>query len=233
MNLGYIILCRYNSSRFPGKILKTINGKTILEYIIERISIIVSKKNIVVATSVENSDDPIEDFCKDNHIQYYRGSLKNVAERFLACGKEYKFDYAARINGDNLFVDLKTLEEMNEITLKYGFDFVSNVKNRTFPKGMSIEIVKTSFYNKILQKFTDERHFEHVTLFLYENDKSQNFYYHYNKICPEAAGIQMAIDTKDDFILSEKIINKFEKNHTEYGLKDIFEIRKKILNEQF
>ena len=61
---GIIILCRYNSSRLHGKIMKRINGKEILTYILERLAVLEEEYPIVVCTSIEKSDDPIVDYCK-------------------------------------------------------------------------------------------------------------------------------------------------------------------------
>ena len=228
MKIGFIIICRFNSTRLPGKILMEIKGKSILQYIIDRLSLVVPNNNIVIATSNQQSDNPIAEYCEENNINIFRGSLDNVALRFLNCATYYHFDFVARINGDNLFVDTESLKRMIKFAQTNNYDFVSNVKNRTFPKGMSIEIVRTEHYKEMYSKFNNEGHFEHVTSYLYQNDTGKDYYYFYNVICPETAGIQLAIDNKEDFEFATKIIGTFVKNHTEYGLKEIFNIIKKI-----
>ena len=82
MKIGAIVICRYNSSRLPGKILKKINGKPILTYIIERLKCVQNLDDFIVATSINTTDQPIVDYCIKNQIKYFRGSLENVAERF-------------------------------------------------------------------------------------------------------------------------------------------------------
>ncbi len=228
MNIGFIILCRYNSRRLPGKILKKINGKPILQYIIERLQTAVNPDSIVIATSEEETDDPIESYCINNNINHFRGSLENVSGRFLACAEHYGFDFATRINGDNFFMDASTLKEMIKITRTGKYNFVSNLKGRTFPKGMSIEIVRTDFYKDKFQQFSLNDDFEHVTLNLYQNESESDKFYHYkNTQCPEAGGIQLAIDDQDDFHLAEQIIHTFAEEHTRYGLNEVFQIYQK------
>jgi len=227
MKIGFIIICRYNSKRLPGKILKEINNKPILQYIIERLLTITSKDNIVIATSKEKSDESIVNYCKANRLMYFRGSLNNVAERFLLCSNFFSFDYAVRINGDNIFIDTNIFKEMLDITRTNKYDFISNVKNRTFPKGMSIEIVKTSYYEKLYKKFSSQDHFEHVTLYLYQLEDQENHYFYYNQVCPEARGIQLAIDSLSDFRLAENIISTFNEEHINYGLSEIYQIYKR------
>ena len=82
-SVGVVIVCRYNSTRLPGKILKKIEGKSILKRIYYRINQVISQNHIIVATSIEESDDRIQEFCDKNNIQCYRGILENTAYRFL------------------------------------------------------------------------------------------------------------------------------------------------------
>ncbi len=228
-NIGFIILCRYSSSRLPGKILMSIEGKPVIQYIIERLNEAVPMENIIIATSEESSDDPIEQFAKENKVNVHRGNLKNVARRFFESSQNKNWKYIARINGDNIFLDTQLLREMIQITNENDFDFVSNVKNRTFPKGMSIEIVKKKYYEKCLKEIEkQEEYYEHVTSYLYENDKNEKFHYVYNRMLPEAAGIQLALDTPQDFERTKNIIKNFENFHTQYNLNEIFNMYKKL-----
>jgi spore coat polysaccharide biosynthesis protein SpsF len=227
MRIGFIILCRYNSSRLYGKILKEIQGKTILQYIVDSLSCIVDKSNIVVATSKEETDNPIANYCVNNDIQLFRGELNNVSKRFKDCANNYKFDFATRINGDNIFVDQETIKEMLAITKTNNFDFVSNVKNRTFPKGMSVEIVRVNHYNEKYKDFNSEDDFEHVTIYLYRHDENEKYYYHYNEKCKDAAGVQFAIDTPEDFKRAERIINKLNKINN-FTLREVYNAYKSI-----
>ena len=190
MKIGAIVICRYNSSRLPGKILKEINGKPLLNYILERLDGVVGLDDVIIATSNKETDDPIVEYCDKNNLKYYRGDLNNVAERFLKCAQHFNLDYAIRINGDNLFVDSKVISEMIDVARKGSYDLISNVKDRTFPKGISVEIVKTAFYNKSYLKFDSDYYKEHVTIYFYENEDSGNFYFHINTTCPST---QLAI----------------------------------------
>ena len=225
MNIGYIIICRYNSKRLPGKILKEINGKPILQYIVDRLKHIVNKQQIVVATSNETTDNPIVEYCKNQDINYYRGSLENVSKRFLDCANHFQFDYACRTNGDNLFGLINLQKKMHKIAELGTYDFISNVKGRTYPKGMSIEIVKTSYYQKEYQKFDNQGHFEHVTSYLYLNDSKKNHKYIFNEDIKGVEGIQLAIDDEKDFQLAT-IING-ELNDECYSLEELYKVYKK------
>lgn len=229
MKIGAVILSRFSSSRLPGKALMKINEKPILLYIIERLLQVYSKNSIIIATSDEVSDNAIADFALKNDINCYRGSLNNVSRRFLNAAETLSLDYATRINGDNIFVDTALLKQMTKTALNGKYSLISNVKNRTYPKGMSIEIVKLSHYKKLIRNIeVSSRYTEHVTLYLYENVQEE-YFFQYNTTLPEIAGMQLALDTIEDYKNSTKIISQFTQPHWKYNMKEIDEIIKNSL----
>lgn len=221
MNIGIIVLCRFNSSRLPGKIFSQINGKPLITYILERISRSKYNANIVIATSRNHTDQPIKDYCIKNNVACYRGSLENVSERFLNCATHHRFDYAVRINGDNLFTDPSLIDNYCDLASSDTFDLISNVPNRTYPSGMSVEVIKISFMRKTISNFNKNKYKEHITLYYYENLSSGNFKFLENNDLPEAKGLKLAIDHLFDLNLVTNIINKMEKNHIHYNWKEI------------
>jgi spore coat polysaccharide biosynthesis protein SpsF len=229
MKVGIIVICRFNSSRLPGKILKEINEQPLLSYILERLGQSKYHKNIVIATSNQPTDDPIIDYCQNQNVPYFRGELKNVSQRFNDCMQHFSFDYGVRINGDNIFTDAKLVDKAIELALENNYDFVSNVKGRTFPTGMSVEVVLSKFYRQQLQYFNKTTHLEHVTLYFYENESAGNFHFFTNKEMEEAKGLKMAVDTRNDFNFVSSIIKKMNKPHFSYDWKEITKI---YLNEQ-
>jgi spore coat polysaccharide biosynthesis protein SpsF len=232
MKIGAIILSRFNSSRLPGKALMNVNGVPVLLIIVERLRRVLPDSSIVVATSNENTDDAIEQFCIQQSINYFRGSLDNVADRFYRASKHLNLDYSIRINGDNVFVDTIVLTEMIDLARMGRYDFISNVKGRTFPKGMSVEIVNTDYYSSLLPAISEsESYREHVTSYLYEHDNGRHFYL-YNNHVPEASGLQMALDTSEDLERTKRIIARFTDSHWKYNLKEIYSIWKQIEYEQ-
>jgi spore coat polysaccharide biosynthesis protein SpsF len=210
LRIGCIILARYNSSRLHGKALREIGGKALLHRIHDTLRDIFPDCQLVVATSEEESDKPIAEYCEEHQINCFRGSLNHVAERFYRCAMAYDLDYAFRINGDNLFVATDCVQEMMEaVRQDTSLDFLSNVKDRTFPFGMSVELLKIHFYEKVLEKIgKDARYQEHVTLYLYEHEALGKRKYFYNEKYPEAKGAHLAIDTPEDFEIARRMLEK-------------------------
>lgn len=197
-SLGVIVLARFNSFRLPGKALIKIEGKELLGHVIDRLATVFDLGQIVVATSNERTDDPIAEYVANRGCALFRGSLEKVGERFYGAAVQYKFKYAVRINGDNVFVDPYMVKIMATEAVKSGVDFLSNVRNRTYPKGMSVEIVKLEYYRRHLQLISlDSYYNEHVMAYFYEVP-SDNHLYVFNTELPEAVGINLSLDDSDD-----------------------------------
>ena len=169
-----IIHSRTSSKRFPNKVLKKLNRKEILLHVIERLKKSEYIEKITVITSTDRKDDKIIKFCKKKNITYFRGSLKNVALRYLRAAEKFKTNYFLRICSDSPFIDSKLVDKIIIRSKLKKFDLVTNIFPRTFPKGQSIEIVKTKILKSNISKF-NKYELEHVTPFFYNNNKNSKY----------------------------------------------------------
>lgn len=226
MKVGVIILCRYASSRLPGKILLPVAGDAILGHIIERIR--KTELPFVVATSVDQSDDPIIAYCEQRGFPYFRGSLDDVSRRFLECAEAQGWRYAVRINGDNLFVDSQTLSLLATKAEMGQTEFLTNVPGRTFPPGASIEIIDVSCYRRLTSHFDGERYREHVTLYIYEHPGCCSQYTYLNPNVQAMAGLNIAIDTSEDYERALKVVSMLPGPLADQSLSDVTEAFKQL-----
>lgn len=223
MTVGAVIIARYNSSRLYGKVLKQLHGIPAIEHTYNRLRKILHPSRIVIATSKEATDNPIAEFAHDKNWNCFRGSLENAAERFLKAGESQGWDYLIRTNGDNILIDLECMSEMITQAEQGKYDFLSNVKGRTYPRGMSVEIVRRSFFMKHFDAINaDAEYREHITLALYENNWGETKYF-YNTSVSSIEGIQLALDTIEDFERIDKLISILGEKYNEYQLQDIKE----------
>lgn len=224
MKTGIILLCRFESRRLPGKILTEIAGRPVIRHIVERIRRGAPGRRLIVATSSEASDDPIAAYCRRAGLECFRGSLTDVADRFLSCMQAYKFDFGVRINGDRLFLDSATLHAMLAIAETNQFDLVTNVPGKTFPYGMTVEIVRRSWYESMVPAMTDPVYREHVTNWLYENPDFGHWYVYKNLVCPKAGGLQLALDTPKDLQRFEEILTHADSDPNLLDLPKIYDL---------
>jgi spore coat polysaccharide biosynthesis protein SpsF len=220
--IGVIVQARMSSKRLPGKILKIVDGKPLLLFIVEKLVRCKNFTEFVIATSDHESDDPVESFCKKNNVSYYRGSLNDVASRFNEVSENYQWDAFVRINGDSPLIDPYLIDKGVELFRQGKFDLVTNISPRTFPPGQSVEVVKTQTFKNVYSKITTDEDFEHVTKYFYKNPEkfdivnfSSNFNY---------GNIHFTVDTPEDFQQFSAIVTKMKKPHWEYHVDDLVKI---------
>lgn len=200
-----IIQARMTSARLPGKVLISIAGKPILERVYERVSQCKYLNKVIIATSEHSSDDQIEQFCYSRGFLCYRGPLDDVAGRFLSIVQSEGVEEFIRISGDSPLIDPAIIDL---VIAEYNADFydlVTNVLYRTFPKGQSVELVRSSTFKKMYECLMNLDDKEHVTKAFY----SYKFNYKIKNIVaePPVGDIQLSVDTQEDLNKVSKIIN--------------------------
>ena len=221
-----IIQARYNSIRFPGKVVKKINNKTLLEILIKRLFKSKHISRIVVACSKNENDKAIISVCKKIGINYFVGSENDVLGRYYKAAKKYKGSNIVRITSDCPLIDPKIVDQVIINFFLKNVDYASNTNPPTFPDGMDVEIFKFSALKEAYTKakLTSER--EHVTPFIVNNKKFKKFNL---KSLEDNSSVRLTLDEKEDFILIEKIIKNF-KNNLHFTLNNILDFYKKNMS---
>ena len=124
MNVGIIIQARMGSTRLPGKILKQFyGGKTLLETLLDNLHKVEGAK-VIIATSVNENNDPLETFLVEKGELVYRGSENDVLERFINAAEENDIDGIVRICSDNPFMDWHGVSQLNEKANTSNADYI-------------------------------------------------------------------------------------------------------------
>jgi len=230
MKMGAIIQARMSSTRFSGKVLHKVAGKPMLQYLLERIDHCSALDAIIVATSTDESDTPIAEFCRQYGVACHRGPLFDVAARIKDVLTVSKLDGFVRISGDSPLLDQSLIDLGFKLFLNGDYDMVTNLLPRTFPKGQSIEILRTDVFNATFGKMKHNDDLEHVTKFFYRN---LGCYRIYNFESGKRLGdIQLSVDTNEDMMKFDQIVRSMDRDHWCYGYEDILEILS-ALNEDF
>jgi len=204
-----IVQARMSSKRLPGKVLREIHGKPLLGYVIESLQNCNRLSGIVVATSNEESDTAIVEYCKKNGIKYFCGPLEDVASRFLSVVRNYDLDSFVRISGDSPIIDPMLVDYAVGIFVDNDYDVVTNIFPRTYPPGMSIEVIRASVFLDAVQKYVSAEQKEHVTSYFYENNKAFTIYnIECDSSCPP---VSLAIDTAQDLEIMTRVILDMDK----------------------
>jgi spore coat polysaccharide biosynthesis protein SpsF len=209
MKIGIIILSRFGSSRLPGKALINVGNDTVLGHVIALAKEVKGVSSVILATSELEEDEILADYAGSRGISVYRGNLDNVFDRFYQCMKTYELDAAIRLNGDSPANNVELLSTAVEaFKIRPQLDLLSNVVERTFPCGVSVEIVSRNAMEKIYHSTLSSFQKEHVTRYIYDNLTEFNV----EKVKPVAeafGGLQMAIDTQTDLSVLEQLFQRF------------------------
>ena len=218
-----IIQARFNSTRLRGKVLKKINGISILEILIRRLKIVKNLDNIIVACSKNHDDNKIISLCKKLKIDYYVGSEDNVIKRYLDAAKYYKITNIVRITSDCPLIDPKVVSEIVKKFHKLNVDYASNIIKPTYPDGFDVEVIKFKSLKKSYLKKLKKNEKEHVTL---EISNNKNYTKYSQELLNDYSSLRLTLDTFNDFIIIKKLFKKYNFNYY-VSLKEILNLFKK------
>lgn len=204
------IEARMTSSRLPGKVLKLIKGIPALELMINRIKKAKLVDNIIVATTINKEDDEIVSWCKQNNIDYFRGSEDNVYDRVLKTHQKFNTDIVVELTGDCPLLDPKLIDEAIELFLNNDYDYISNSLEMTYPIGMAVQVYPLSVLQNVSKNREIEyQDMEHVTPYIYTSGKYNIF----NIKAPkhlQMPELSVTLDTIEDFEMIETVCKAFD-----------------------
>lgn len=134
-----IALARMGSTRFPGKVLKLLDGQPVLEWVLGALNQSAGVDEVVLATSTLPADDVIADYCKEQGWAYFRGDEEDVLDRFYQCAKKHEADVVIRVTCDCPFLDSNVIGEVIKLREMTNAHYCSNVDPPTWPDGLDVE----------------------------------------------------------------------------------------------
>ena len=230
MKVTATIQARMGSIRLPGKVLRKISNKPILEWQINRLKKSTLIDNIIVATSCKKEDEKIIELCKSLDIEYWSGSENDVLKRVHDAFFSSEADIHAEFYGDSPFIDPIIVDQFLKYFLKdfNNIDFLTNSKTTSFPPGSEFSIYKSECL-KYANDFTkiDDPLREHVSLNIINKDKFRTKNIEAFGVLKEP-NLYIEIDTIEDYEMLSKlipiVINEFG---NDFGLLDIINTSKK------
>ncbi|MGE7836040.1 cytidylyltransferase domain-containing protein [Viridibacillus arvi] len=224
MTVTAIIQARMGSTRLPGKILKEVNDKPLLAYQLERIAHSKFIDKIVIATTVDQKDDVIVEFCENNDVEYYRGSENDVLSRYYEAAEQFGGETIVRLTSDCPLIDPEIVDQTIQHFIDNDFDYVSNAIEPTYPRGLDVEVFTKESFKKVYEEATLPRDREHVTAYYYT---TKDFEISSIKNNIDYSKHRWTVDTMEDFHLIKLIIENLYINNPLFTLEDIIELLRK------
>lgn len=214
-----IVQARMSSSRLPGKVLKRIQGQPMMMLQLERLSRARRVHEIVVATSAEPEDDAIAELCRRSGINYHRGSLHNVLERFVQAATTSQANIVLRLTADCPLSDPTVVDGLIGHMCKGGFDYASNTIERTWPHGLDVEAITFEALAAADRETDDPFDREHVTPFFHKHpDRFKRGSY---TDADNRAALRLTVDYPEDLDVITRIYDALYPDNTSFTTDDI------------
>lgn len=153
------------STRLPGKVLKPIAGKPLLDHVLGRLESLQHTAQLVVATSTSVLDDQIAAHCH-NRVACFRGSESDVLGRYFHCTDNFGFQHVVRLTGDNPFTDVEELDRLVELHISGGYDYSHSFG--MMPVGVGAEVFTAAALAISHREGYAPNHREHVNEYIQE-----------------------------------------------------------------
>ena len=218
-----IIEARTNSSRLPGKILKKVLDKTLIEIMVERVKNSKLLDDVIVATTDDSIDNNLVKVLKNKKIKYFRGSEKDVMHRVLSAANFFKVKNIVEIPGDCPLIDPFYIDLFINEFEKRNVDYLSSHLSKNFPNGFEVQIFRTKTLEDAYSRNVSDEDKEHVSLYIYNNPKLYKIYSVESPLDKKFGKIKLTLDTKEDLKNISEIIKKLYPLNNKFNLSDIIE----------
>lgn len=164
-----IIQARMGSTRLPGKVMLPLDDRFELEHVVERVTQATEIDTVVVATSAKTADDIIEWCATEAGVTIFRGDEQDVLDRLYRAAELVDADEIVRLTADCPLLDPAVVDETVASRRSSGADYAANILERTFPRGLDVEVFSRQSFERVHDRATSPDEREHVTLYYRDN----------------------------------------------------------------
>lgn len=222
-----LVQARMTSSRFPGKVLKEIQGKPVLIHQLNRIAKIKTNAKLVVITSNQQSDDELVQVVKENGYEIFRGSMDDLLDRHYQAALFYGSEVVVKIPSDCPLIDPQVIDRVLEYFIgnQMKFDYVSNLHPATYPDGNDVEVMSFSALKNAWKHASKSLEREHTTPYFWENPDKFSIG---NVLWERGLKLNMShrftLDYVEDFNFIKAVYDRLFPANENFSLQDILDL---------
>jgi glutamate-1-semialdehyde 2,1-aminomutase len=217
-----IVQARMGSTRLPGKVLKEVNGKPLIEILFHRLSLSKKIDKIILATTQHKENDILAEIVEKRGFEVFRGSEDDVLDRYYQAAKIMEAETIVRVSGDSPIIDPVLLDNIITLFIQTEADFATNTNPPTYPDGMDASVCSFQTLKKAWQEASSKFDREHVTPYI----RGSNLFKKVNlENKHDYSNERWTVDDPEDFDVIEKVINHFTPN-LDFSWEDVLELKK-------
>jgi len=219
-----IIEARMTSTRLPGKHMLTAGGKPMIQHLVDRLKRVTSLDEIVMATTVNDADEPLVELAKKSGIQFFQGSEADVMSRVIGAAETVEADNIVGITGDCPVIDPLLVEQAIRMFFNNTCAYVNNAAVPGYPGGMNTQVYELASLKKSAEMTDDPLDHEHVTSHIFRNSElfpplylvpSPDLYW------PE---LKLELDEPADYKLLKRIIEYFGQKNPFFSCREVIDL---------
>jgi spore coat polysaccharide biosynthesis protein SpsF len=218
-----IIQARTGSTRLPGKVLMNLAGEPMLARCVNRVVRAVSVDDVVVATTIESSDDALEGLCRSRGWNFFRGSQDDVLDRYYRAAAMFGADTVVRITSDCPLIEPEIIDRVSAAyqSALPAVDYASNtLTHRTYPRGLDTEVFSFAALRTAWARDSNAGWREHVTPYIYRNPEQ---FRTLNVTCEiDWSGLRWTVDTIEDLEFVRRVYDKF--GHDRFTWREVLDL---------
>lgn len=225
MKIHGIIQARTGSERLPGKVLKTLKDKTVLQHLLKQVRASKCLETVVLATSNLEKDDKLAQHGKDIGLEVYRGNEDAIMHRLLYAAEQSGADIVVRLLGDCPLTDPGIIDHFVTVLLDQPeLDMVTNQNPHSFPDGYDVSVIRTKSLKKACKSIAALRGPEHLSEFWNDDEK-----YNYKNILADRdyfSEYRVTLDYPEDLALIKQIVIDLDGENRVLKLQDVLDYLK-------
>lgn len=219
-----VVQARTGSTRLPNKVLRPLLGKPLLVRMVERVQAAHLVGTTVVATTTDDSDDPIAALCAEEGFACYRGDSLDLLDRHYQAARLYKASTVIKIPSDCPLIDPRVIDRVISYYLECDgqLDFVSNLHPATYPDGNDVEVMSMAALETAWHEAKRPFEREHTTPFLWENpDRFRIGNIEWETGLDYSKSHRWTIDYEEDYALIRAVFEGLYPENPRFSLEDI------------
>ena len=213
LSTGAFIPVRLDSERLPRKALSKIAGKTVLEHLIQRVEAvkqIVSKRDIVICTTTDSSDDDLQELANEVGVSCFRGEKNDLIKRFHDANQIFNFEEILQIDGDDPLVP----PEYSELTLeKLCNDAVDVACTKDLMFGLNVKAFTRQALHKVYDAYQTLDNETGFGLYFLNEELCNVEYVEPTKSSHSNSKVRLTLDYPEDLAVISTVIRSIPSSH--------------------
>ena len=222
MKIVAIVQARMNSSRLPGKVMKLISGYPMIDLLLMRLSRSKLIDQVVVATSLDVSNNDLSEHVKSLGYECIQGSEDDVLGRYVEAAEESQADIIVRITGDCPLVDPSLVDDIINGFLFSKADYYTNTMPPSFPDGLDVEVFSYNALKRCQSSSKTLNDKEHVTPYMRDSGEFNIGSFDNPE---DLSNLRWTVDEFSDLEVIRNIFEWFSPN-IHFGWEDVLELQK-------